>query len=155
MPFSQTALGYRIRRLAAIKPNETFNIVLGNKVIKKEIIKMNTINQLYNEGIGSDGVKLSDVGGEYSLVTMSISKEKGRPKASRNRITLKDTGEFYRSFRVYVFSGVVRIQADTIKDGKDLQDDWGDNILGLTNENKQKLINIARQEYIKFIRKKL
>ena len=155
MPFLQTALGKRIRKLSNIKPNNTFNIILGSKVVATEIIKMNTIDQLYNKGIGSDNVELSSIGGEYSLVTMAISQKKGRPKANRNRITLKDTGEFYRSFRIYVFSGAVRIQADTIKDGRDLQDDWGDNILGLTPENKSKLIAIARNEYIKYFRKNM
>src|SRR3990167_10889860 len=63
------------------------------------VIELNTEKQLYDKGEDSTGKRLSDIGGDYSPVTMEISKEKGKPKKSASDINLYDTGDFYKSFR--------------------------------------------------------
>lgn len=112
---------------------------------KKLVISLNTegtpTSQLFELGEDSTGTKLSQIGGDYSPFTVQEKQRKGQPT---NRITLKDTGDFYRSFNVVPFKGGFRIEADTIKDGEDLQESWGQNIVGLSPQNLEIIINFYR-----------
>lgn len=112
------------------------------------VIKLNTQNQLFDKGINSEGQTLASVGGSYSPLTVSIKQSKGQPT---NRVTLKDTGEFYLSFRTTPFRGGFRIEADPIKDDTNLFDEWGANIVGLTKES----LDILTEFYLIEINKKL
>jgi len=118
------------------------NQILGSIFSAEEgvielIIDLNTQGQLFDKGIDSEGTLLSDIGGGYSDATIAMKRTEGQPF---NRITLLDTGEFYDSFTVsYVGDGFI-IQADTIKENEDLQTRWGDNITGLTDESRVKLV---------------
>lgn len=131
------------------------------------IIKLNTQNQLYERGVNSDGEDLSVVAGvnpetgtAYSTVTVYGSKARGiKGKVEKGQrydhVTLKDTGEFYESFRT-VWSnegdGVIIITANTIKDGEDLMDRWGRDILGLDQVSRKILIDFARVKVLDLIR---
>lgn len=102
---------------------------------KDLIINLNTDKQLY-EGKTADEGEL----GTYSPFTVVIKKQKNQPS---DRVTLKDTGDFYSSFKVTAKKNETIIFADTIKGDKDLEEVYG-NILGLNEEN----LSIYR-EYIK------
>ena len=53
-----------------------------------------------------------------------------------DHITLRDTGEFYESFKVVPLLRGFRIEADPDKGGGDnLFDDFGEDIVGLSEEN--------------------
>ena len=56
--------------------------------------------------------QLDEIGGEYSPYTVMLKKEKGQ---ITDHVTLKDTGEFYRSFKTYWDKSEIVITADTIK----------------------------------------
>lgn len=112
---------------------------------KTLVIKLNTeglpTSQLFIKGEDSTGKELSKIGGSYSPFTIEEKKKKGQPT---DRVTLKDTGDFYMSFEVIPFKGGFIIDANTIKDGEDLEDDWGHNIIGLQDENIQILIEFYK-----------
>jgi hypothetical protein len=138
--------------MAKLDELRVFRIILGTKEVERIIIEMNTIGQLM-EGVTSEGELLSSIGGSYSPVTMDIARKKGRPKRNTETINLKDTGDFYRSFRVTVRDSEVVISADTRKPTGDLTNRWGNDILGLTPNNQQKLINFAKIKYLQYLKK--
>jgi len=102
--------------------------------VKQEIIRLNTEDQLFDKGIDS----LNKTLGNYSRT--SVTKYGKRP----GHIQLYDTGEFYESFTIYVTNDQIVIVADTLKEDTDLAQRYGLDILGLTEENIDKLI----REYI-------
>ena len=103
---------------------------------KRLVIQLNTeglpTSQLYGLGEDSTGARLDEIGGEYKPFTIQEKNRKGQPT---DRVTLKDTGEFYMSFDVIPFKGGFTIEANTIKDGQDLESRWGGDIIGLNEEN--------------------
>lgn len=109
--------------------------------IDKLIIKLNTESQLFDLNVDSEGVQLSSTGGNYSPVTLLLS---GTRKDSLSAINLKDTGDMYGSARVRVENGTVFITMDTVKDGVDLIDRWGD-FVGLTDESLQIVIDAIEE----------
>jgi hypothetical protein len=120
--------------------------------IRVFILDLNRINQLFDKGENAYG----DFLGTYSYRTELITK--GRKKAG-DHITLFDTGEFYRSFDVAVFSdNSFLIEANTIKDDNtDLASSkrYGKGILGLSEESKGKLIEKILPLIIIEVRKEL
>ena len=110
------------------------------------VVELNTKEQLFNKGEDSTGRRLSDIGGKYSPVTMEIAKFKGTPKKSASDINLHDTGDFYDSFRVTPYIGGFEIDAEPIKDDTNLFKEWGENIVGLNEENKE-IINNEYKNY--------
>ncbi len=139
----------------ALDENEILNRILSNKSFQEFIIDLNTEGQLFDKGINSLGVKLSDIGGLYSPVTIELSKAKGRPKKSASSINLFDTGDYYKSFKIVLFNDSFDIVSDPIKDDSNLFDDWGKEIEGLTEENLQKVIDAIRSKIIPIIRARI
>ena len=93
-------------------------------------------DQLFNKGVNS----LNAVIGTYSPLTEILSG--GRKKAGE-KYNLFDTGDFYRSMFVSVLANEILITAN---DGKMLDQKWYNKyILGLTDENLQKLIFKVKQ----------
>lgn len=126
--------------------------ILSIKSVQDFIIKLNTQSQLFEKGEDSLGVKLEDIGGGYSIFTIEEKKKKGQPT---DRVTLFDEGDFYDSFSVKLGPDLFEIEADTIKEGDDLQDRWGDDILGLSDESKDVLFKIIKDEIIQVTREKI
>lgn len=104
------------------------------------IVSLNTQDQLFNKGIRSDG---SDITPPYSAYTISLKQAKGQPT---DRVTLKDTGEFYDSFVAFVDgSKDIIIDSNPIKVDEqgfetNLLEKYGERVEGLTLEN-QAIIN--------------
>lgn len=120
--------------------------------IRVFILDLNRINQLYEKGEDS----YENFLGTYSYRTENITK--GRKKAG-DHITLLDTGAFYKSFDIAVYSDEsFTIEANTIKeDGSDLASSkrYGKGILGLNEESKCKLIEKILPEIIIEVRRQL
>lgn len=148
--FKQTSIYQSLLRVSRLSPSVTFKVVFNTPEVKEMIIEMNTNDQLYKRGIDAKGTELSDIGGDYSFITKDIKSRKGD---IYTHVTLKDTGDFYKSWRVTVMGQVIFIEADTIKDGDDLRQRWGNDILGLTEESKGKLISYAVVKYREYILK--
>lgn len=113
------------------------------------VLDLNRLDQLYKQGIDSEGQSL----GEYSAFTVNQKLFFRDPAQPVDRVTLKDTGAFYDSFNLIIIKDGIRIIADTIKDDTDLIDRYGENILGLTEENKELLRELLKSEFKKIINK--
>jgi len=91
-------------------------------------------DQLFTTGEDGNGLSL----GDYSPVTVQIKRAKGQPV---DRITLKDTGEFYDSYNIDPFNGGFIIDANGQKSPSDnLFVTYGDDIL---KPNDETLTEIA------------
>ena len=113
--------------------NKAFELSLGDKSIQVFIVDMNTDEQLFDEGIDSTGTSLESIGGEYAPSTIEVKIDSDLPFT---HITLFQDGDFYSSFRVFVGKDSFTIDADSLKTGGvDLVDRWGEDIVGLTDEN--------------------
>jgi len=138
-----------------------------NNVLQTLVIKLNTegfpSSQLFQKGEDRFGQKLKGntivTDGNYTPFTKEIKREKGQPT---DRVTLKDTGDFYMSFRVIPFRGGFEITADGFKQGDistggntDLLEEFGNDILGLNQENLQIIINYYREAISEKIKQKL
>ena len=132
--------------------DEVMFVVLSRPDVQELIVILNTDEQLF-QGINADGISLNDIGGDYSLfTTVPIKKAKGLPF---NFVTLFDEGDFYDTFKVKVQKDGFIIEADTIKEGTDLQDRWGFELLGLTDESKNELVENIKEYIVAIITKKI
>lgn len=102
---------------------------------EKYIVKMNADEQLYEQGKNALGVDISSYM-PYTQVTIAIKHQKGQPV---NRVTLRDTGAFEKSFFIHCDNKQIIIFARDKKTQK-LVKKYGDTIFGLTSENKMELI---------------
>lgn len=140
--------------IIALNESQIINEVLSIKEVQEFIIDLNTEGQL-REGFNSLGASLSDIGGEYSLLTLKISRSKGRPKKSRSIVDLHDEGDLYRSFRIIIKPKSFVITADTDKGDTDLLQRYGKDVLGLTDEHLQLVIDELKEKIIPIIRRKI
>lgn len=124
-----------IRRARKVDEKYIMRQIVLDKRMRDLIIRLNTEDQLYNKGIDSRGREL----GNYSPFTIEIKIEKGQ---RYDHITLNDTGDFYKSFRVLLNGSDIKI--DYNDEGKGLALDWGEDIIGLTEENLQRVIDVAK-----------
>ncbi len=124
-----------------------FNAV--DQEVKDMIIQMNTEDQLEEHGIDSLGRSL----GEYSPYTIIEKQLKGQ---RYDHITLKDTGAFYDSWIVTVTRDSIVIDADDVSHyDQPLFQVWGEDVLGLTEENMQILQEVIADKYIEYIYEQL
>jgi len=141
------AITNKLQVLAGITPKELLKQLFEDKEFTDLIIRLNTEGEQTSQliyGVNSKDESLSDIGGEYSPYTVAIKKDKGQ---IIDWVTLKDTGFFYRSFQTYWDENAsgIRITADTIKEGGvDLISRWGEDIIGLDEQNIGVLRDYAR-----------
>lgn len=148
----QTEIGLLLNRTQLLDLKTIWLKVFTDVAFKEKILNWIRQDQLFKQGIDEDG----DIIGTYSEFTEMInpSKVAGTP------YTLFDTGEFYRSMIIYVFQKEIVIDADPIKtdeSGKttNLFNEYGEGIIGLTDENKTKLANELVERFNKEARKLL
>ena len=119
--------------------------LMKNPETKQFIIRLNQ-NRLELYGTDIDG----NVIGYYSPVTEILS---GGEKQAGKPYNLKDTGYFYDSFKIDVFSDYIVIDADGLKDNVDWSDP-SEKVLGLAEYQFEilnlylipQLINLVRRE---------
>ena len=109
---------------------------------KREILDMIQKDQLTDKGIDAEGRQI----GEYSELTEIITR--GRKQAG-DHYTLDDTGAFYRSMFVTVLKEAIEIDANADKGEENLFEKYTTKIIGLTDDNLGKLIELVKAEYIK------
>ena len=135
-----------LKRAEKLNPNLLTKNLLLIPGYRDRIIKL--ILQQHDEGIDGDGEKLKSgaltailFDEFYAQFTTQIKKSKGQPT---DRVTLKDTGDFYKSHKVVQWGNGFTITADTLKDDTDLIEVWGEKILYLTDENIDKILDFSR-----------
>lgn len=123
---------FRLRKFDAVLNAELRNEIFDNEDL---IIRMVIENQLYEKGIEGRGIEISSYM-PYRPRTIIRKRKKGQPT---NRVTLKDTGEFYRSLHLEMDSDGFYIKSDDDK-AQYLLKKYGTTIFRLTNENLSYLI---------------
>ncbi len=108
--------------------------------------------QLFLQGIDAEGVDLHNIGGDYSAFTRDLKAFDGLPF---DHITLYQEGDFYKSWEFVQKEDSFVLRADTIKEGEDLRDRWGPDIIGLTDESISKLSTEIIPEIINHILRSL
>ena len=145
----ETEIGVILRKTRLLSDTIAwYDSVDGN--VRRQILNWIQIDQLFNRGIDSTGTTI----GWYSQLTEILS---GGEKKFNTHYTLKDTGQFYKQMFVVVLKDALVIDSDGAykENGDNLFQKYGENIVGLTNENLGKLQNILRQKYIIWARKML
>jgi len=144
MDLMVTTLGDALRRAIQLKHAEIWREVFKDSDFKEQILDWIRWDQLFNEGVDEMG----EIIGTYSTYTEILNPEKqaGTP------YTLYDTGEFYRSMSIAILDLAIEIDADPIKTDEfgqttDLFTEYGEGIIGLTDESKQKLVNELIERY--------
>lgn len=139
-----------VNNLRKIDEGLIFKRVFDIQHVKDYIINLNTTDQLFEKGIDREGRELDEIGGGYSPFSIEKKKAKGLPT---DRITLFDDGPFFESWRVDSATIEITISANIARIGEENYNRFGRKIVGLTNENIQKIINyvtpIFQEEYKK------
>ena len=134
-------------KLAAFDLHLLLRKVWERREVQDYITKLNTeglpTSQLYEQGVTAGGQDLGDYT-EFSI----FLKETGTGDKRIDHITLKDTGDFYRSFIVSAFNAGFRIDANPIKEDTDLTLRFGRDIIGLSESNIILLIEFIRPFFI-------
>lgn len=125
------------------------NSIIGQEVLKNSIFVEALNKKQLDLGVRSDGTNIAP---EYEAITVAIKQSKGQPT---DRVTLKDTGAFYRGFRTVVFGDRFNIISMDLKE-RSLIEKYGVNIFGLNEASRQalrtKLIPGVQQQILKFLR---
>jgi hypothetical protein len=128
-----TKLGELLNKTRSLNFVDVWRAVFEDQQFKTEILDWIRWEQLYNEGVD----ELGQIIGTYSTYTEIINPEKqaGTP------YTLYDTGAFYSSMIITVLDDAIEIDADPIKVDEfgqttDLFNEYGDGIIGLTDDHK-------------------
>lgn len=103
------------------------------------ILDLNIEDQLFQKGIDSDGQAITP---GYTPLTISIKRQKGQPT---DRVTLRDTGDFHRSFQISYGNDAFGIFATDPKSQK-LEKKYGREIFGLTDESLQESIDLTKPD---------
>ena len=109
--------------------------------VQKFILDLNRTDQLFNKGVDSKNKAL----GVYAPSTINSKNERGVPVPSDFHITLFDTGEFYSTFVIIPGKDFFEIDANPIREDSNLFEDFGEDILGLNDENLQVLIDFFKE----------
>jgi hypothetical protein len=132
--------------------------IVDSKDVKRFIIDLNTNSQLFDQGINSEGVPLKAISGSdstpsgYKPLTIQIKSRNSGKGGKTSNITLYDTGDYYESHKVTVDSKGFIITANPQKTDSNLFDRWGEEIVGLTDESLQRLINLLTERYKEYTR---
>lgn len=140
-----TPLDNKISALQQFQDELNKRVLDAVRIVEAEILDMNTDEQLF-KGIDAIGNQITP---EYSPFTVQIKRFKGQPT---NRVTLKDTGDFYRSFYIEYSNTDFEIKAKDEKTDK-LGRKYGYQIFGLTPQNVQEIIELIHPEMIEDLRK--
>lgn len=143
-----------VKNAVALSTDEATAYAMNNPKNEFYILELNRRRQLFFRGINAEGKLLSRIGGNYTLFTLR-EKEGTRPVNDPGLINLFDTGAFYDTFNIKLEKDGFLIIADTIKDGEDLQDRWGDELLGLTEESRALAGQQIQPEVVEYVEKTL
>lgn len=140
-------------RAKSLNVNDMMRELANNREFTDYIVFLNTENQLYDKGIDSKNITL----GEYldSTIEGTVNFKGKKEKGQRyDHVTLKDTGEFYNSFKAILDGNSdFIISADTIKDTGDLIEKYGSEILGLNSNSLEKLAVKTKEILIPYVKK--
>ena len=133
--------------------------VVLDSVFKKEVVQnfVETLNKEQLESsIDREGEQLSYVDAKgnkrtgYSPLTAKLS---GGKKKIGQPFNLFDTGDFYKSISADLETNGIKLTANPIKEDANLFEKFGEEIIGLTEENLQRFIDFIRPIFVQEVRK--
>ncbi len=111
--------------------------IYSKSTVEQFIVSLNTegqpTSQLYALGVDANGNQLEP---PYTVNTIQF-KLNGFGDSRIDHVTLKDTGDFYESFIVKALKDGFEITANPIKGGNDLTEKYGEDIIGISEQNKE------------------
>ena len=131
-------------KIAEVNEDYFMSVLFDSDPIKAKMIELNTQKQLFDKGIDSKGNTL----GDYSDFTIHEKLFNRNPTQPIDRVTLKDSGAFYKSFSVEMVTNEIIIDAVTQKADTNLADIYGIDILGLTDESLGVIRSMAKEVII-------
>ena len=148
--FKETVLYSTTKRIVDLKGNErrVFKDVLDNDIVKSLIIDLNTRKQLKQQHIDSLGNELFNRFTQRSVYGVSDPLGRGGQPYE-----VYQTGDYYDSFQVFIRGNAIVIDSNPEKPNGSLFEMYNENIEGLTDESKVKLIALVRDLYINYVRK--
>ncbi len=153
MFLKESKLGEVLRSYAELDESVIWKKTFSDVQFQEWILNMIRMDQLYEQGIDATG----NVIGYYSAFTQMLNPE----KVQGEHYTLKDTGDFYRSMVLHIYENYIEIDADAIKIDRitgqetNLFLKYGEEIVGLTEENLEKVRQQIKQRYIEEVRNTL
>ena len=155
--FKNTLIEERLNKLKGLNQGQMFFNAVSDKRVQEFILFLVQYGQLFSRGIN----EFEEIIGRYSPLTEEINPEKiaGTP------YTFKDTGEFFDSMFVIPNSESFIIDGNGIKYGKaykngqvvetitNLFEEFGDSIIGLTEDHKEQLGRMLADKFIEDVRK--
>jgi len=144
----ETALGMVLNRYRNLKEEYLWRKVFNDAKFREWTLDLIRQDQLFKQGIDGDG----DIIGTYSEYTEMMNPE----KVAGTPFTLFDTGDFYKSFVLYIYKNYIEVDANPIKindkgEKENLFWKYGENIIALTDESLAKL----REEFLVRFKKEL
>ncbi len=141
MDLTQTILGNVLNRYRNLRETYLWRKVFDDAKFREWVLDLIRQDQLFKQGIDGDG----DIIGYYSEYTEMLNPE----KVAGTHFTLFDSGEFYKSFILYIYENYIEVDANPIKinekgEKENLFWKYGENIIALTEESLDKL----RQEFL-------
>jgi hypothetical protein len=129
------------KRMARLDADDVFVFVFSRNEVLTFVEQLNK-SQL-RSGFDSEGTSLKSIS-DYSPTYRALKTRRG---VSKDVVDLNFTGKFYDTIQAKYESGNLIIQGDTIKDGQDLQNRWGNKLIGISAENVETL----REYIIRFV----
>lgn len=111
---------------------------------EQEMIRLQ-INQMLVDGIRNDG---SQIEPPYTQYTINTKIAKDGSSAIVDHVTLRDTGEFHEGIYIRKTANQIRFYSSDSKSSK-LQGKYGEDIFGLTDENLNKVLSNAKDNFIR------
>lgn len=151
MGLMDTVLGHLLNS-AQLRLSEQFfwRKTFSDPLFRKWILDKIRQDQLFKKGIDQDG----DIIGYYSEFTEMMNPE----KKAGTHYTLKDTGEFYESMIIYIYTNYIEIDADPWKENDNGEKEnlfykYTEAIIGLTDEHMGQLaLEVLRRYQIEIMR---
>jgi hypothetical protein len=115
-------------------------------------LKQKILNWVQNDQLTKKGVNSKDeIIGVYSTFTEMINPS----KLAGDPYNLDDTGQFYASMYVQVLRDAIVVEGDGQKGDENLFEKYGDDIIGLNEESKQKLRDEIKKRYVEYFKRTL
>lgn len=132
-----------IRNLEKLTPEVlVFNALDRNPELQERILDLVRIEQLFKKGVDGEGTDLNTLtqsGFGYASITKERKRRKNQPT---DRVTLFDTGAFYKSFRLILTRFDFHIDAQAQKPNGNLFEEFGDDIIELSEESIDRVIEM-------------
>ncbi|OJW78439.1 hypothetical protein [Spirosoma sp. 48-14] len=127
---------------------DMLNRVLSDVIAANAVLIADLNRKQLAAGIRADNSAISPY---YRPDTVQIKRDKGQ---RTDRVTLHDTGDFYESIFTAVFDQAFDLEATDPKT-EELKAKYGDDILGLTPENRAVLIEVIKPQFIDLLKKEI